>query len=523
MAWCCPWTAARCRVFEPGRAMMKPKPIKVTAAKTRAVLANELSDACEKADASAVKRLLKEGSDPNGFMSQEGSPLSDAVNVRSRKIVEILLDAGADVNKSGPYHGRTPLEIAGQKGYIEIAEFLLKRGADVNKKGYWTPLQTARSYGQLDSVRLFLKHGAKLESSWLTLGMNHDKKVIAEIMAELIKAGADVNHRDYDDLDDLTVRGHVPLHTTCTNPDATKVLLKAGADPNRQYFLSKNTPLHQAAKHGSLEVVRMLVNAGADISIQNKEGKTAEQLAKRHGHKEIVEFFRIRSQAKLARRAIKKSPPAKKAYPQKPKLPRIKLPTIRGHALKFTTGLSNFVSLVEELGGACALLAVESPIDKVITEYCRATKPREKRENIEVVSSKKHDPVSGRWIPIVQTSESAWTVIFSFIGFNLNGQEDETKEQAEVVSKQLRARVFILAADETGTSCHLFEGGKCTGVDGWEGSGDKAEGLFKKLRLYVPECYATEQEEDNQEVVRLAVRPSSLGKIVSALSVLPKD
>ncbi|NOS68375.1 MAG: hypothetical protein HOP33_00395 [Verrucomicrobia bacterium] len=495
---------------------------KADAKNTRTQLAERLSNACEKADASAVERLLKEGANPDGFMSQEGSPLSDAVNARSRKIVKILLDAGADVNKSGPYHGQTPLELAGEKGYVEIAKYLLDRGADVNKNGYWSPLETAISYGQLESVRLFLRHRANLKSSWLTRSSRH--KSFALIMEELIKAGADPNHHESDNLDDLMSRGYVPLHVTCIKPDATRVLLKAGADPNRQYFLTKDTPLHRAAKHGSLEVVEMLVEAGADISITNKEGKTAEQMAKRHGHKEIVEFLRTCSpQIKSAQPTTRESRSLTKPIPQRSKPPKIELPAIRGHALNFTTGLSNFISLVDELGGACAMLAVESPIDRVVPEFCRMTQPRNKRENIEVVSSKKRDPVSSRWIPVIRTTESAWTVIFSFIGFNLNGQENETKEHAKVLSKQLEARVFAFFATETGAGCFLFEAGCCTGADGWEGSGDKAEGLFKKLRCFVPECYVTEQEEDKQEVVRLAVRPLSQGKIASVTLVLPKD
>lgn len=489
---------------------------------TQTQLAKRLSNACQKADASAVVRLLKAGAYPNGFMSQEGLPLSHAVNSRSRKIVEILLDEGADVNKSGPYHGQTPLELAGEKGYVEIAKYLLDRGADVNKKGYWSPLETAISYGQLESVRLFLRHGANLKSSWLTRSSRH--RSFAPIMEELIKAGADPNHHESDNLDDLMSRGYVPLHVTCIKPDATRVLLKAGADPNRQYFLSKDTPLHRAAKQGSLEVVEMLVEAGADISIKNKEGKTAEQMAKRYGHKDIVEFLRTCSpQIKSAQPTTKKSPTPPKQIPPKSKLPRIELPPIRGHALKFTTGLSDFFSLVDELGGACAMLAVESSLTKVVKEYCQLTQPREMRENIEVVPSKKRDNISSRWIPIVQSSESAWTVIFSFIGFKLHQQDEVVREHAKALSKTLRARVIEFSANDAGAGCFLFEAGCCTGADAWEGSGDKAEGLFKKLKLFVPECYATEQEEERQEVVRLAVRPSSQGKIKSVALVLPED
>lgn len=42
----------------------------------------------------------------------------------------------------------------------------------------------------------------------------------------------------------------------------------------------KNTALHIACEEGNPEVVKMLLNAGANISIQNKDEKTPVELAK---------------------------------------------------------------------------------------------------------------------------------------------------------------------------------------------------------------------------------------------------
>lgn len=49
------------------------------------------------------------------------------------------------------------------------------------------------------------------------------------------------------------------------------------------------TPLHHAAKVGSLKIVKVLLNAGADSLAYNKDKKTPIQFAASNGHG--VSFF----------------------------------------------------------------------------------------------------------------------------------------------------------------------------------------------------------------------------------------
>jgi ankyrin repeat protein len=78
-----------------------------------------------------------------------------------------------------------------------------------------------------------------------------------------------------------------PLHVAAEMGDVAKVksLLAAGADVNARDE-DGDTPLHFAARMGSddegakySEVARVLIAAGATGSIQNKEGKTAFDVA----------------------------------------------------------------------------------------------------------------------------------------------------------------------------------------------------------------------------------------------------
>jgi len=46
-----------------------------------------------------------------------------------------------------------------------------------------------------------------------------------------------------------------------------------------------------AVSHGRLDTVRLLLEAGADINIQDEDGSTALMCAAEHGHLEIVKLL----------------------------------------------------------------------------------------------------------------------------------------------------------------------------------------------------------------------------------------
>ena len=82
-------------------------------------------------------------------------------NVEILNIVELLLDAGADVNLQDNY-GRTALMEPSGLGYIETVRLLLEAGADVNlQDNYgWTALYHASRTGRTEIVRLLRAAGA---------------------------------------------------------------------------------------------------------------------------------------------------------------------------------------------------------------------------------------------------------------------------------------------------------------------------------------------------------------------------
>ena len=70
--------------------------------------------------------------------------------------------------------------------------------------------------------------------------------------------------------------GYTALHRASMHnrTDVVKRLLQEGADMDRQNHYGKNTPLHYAALYNSTEVARLLIDKRADINLKGEFNKT---------------------------------------------------------------------------------------------------------------------------------------------------------------------------------------------------------------------------------------------------------
>ena len=211
----------------------------------------------------------------------------------------IMLDHGADVNQQTE-GGWTPLLAAVQNRYYKLASFLLERGADprIQNKGGWSPLYLATDNRNIEG------------GDYPTRKPDMDH---LEIIKLLIDGGADVNARMHSSTETRTVFTHQWLYEDGATPFLRaaqssdlvlmKLLLEHGADPTLNTD-DGTTPLMVAAGIGWVEgvtyewsrdandeTVKMLLDLGLDVNLHNSEGRTALMGAAHKGRNEIVQLL----------------------------------------------------------------------------------------------------------------------------------------------------------------------------------------------------------------------------------------
>jgi ankyrin repeat protein len=110
-----------------------------------------LADAVLASDLAAVKKLVEQGADIHGLDTRPNvagangrRPLNWAALENDAKMIELLLELGADINRQN-LSGFTPLHHAAEVQAVEAIKLLLARGADTaikNKNGQ-TPAEYA--------------------------------------------------------------------------------------------------------------------------------------------------------------------------------------------------------------------------------------------------------------------------------------------------------------------------------------------------------------------------------------------
>lgn len=164
----------------------------------------------------------------------------------------------------------TPLSIAIKLGYTDIVRLFLAKGADPNlkdSKGV-TPLGLALLTNNLDAVKILLNSGADPNervgqiSFPLNIAINRGQ---VEAVRDLLEAGARPNE----------ITGQSPLFDAIykNNFEIIKLLLDYGADPNLK-DKKGNTPIDIAIENESNEIIKLLLDHGANKDMKNLEGVT---------------------------------------------------------------------------------------------------------------------------------------------------------------------------------------------------------------------------------------------------------
>ena len=162
-----------------------------------AVAQTEVADAAMRRNTAEVRRLVQSGADVKAAQADGATALHWAAYHGDVSSALLLLEAGADV-KTANRNGSTPLWLASSQGDAPMIEALLKGGADANEQlplGR-RPLMLAARSGHVDAVRALLVGGADVNAKEDARGTNALMQAAdqghADVIAVLIERGADI-------------------------------------------------------------------------------------------------------------------------------------------------------------------------------------------------------------------------------------------------------------------------------------------------------------------------------------------
>jgi ankyrin repeat protein len=269
--------------------------------------------ACTNADDAIVGRLLSAGANANAALLNGETVLMECARTGNVSAVRMLLAAGANANARETAHQQTALMWAVANRHPQVSQALIEHGADIRAKstsysqtvtggsnatarvegnyvvtkGGSTPLLFAARVGDGESAALLLTAGADVNealpdgTSALVLAAHSGQ---GEVAALLLERGADPNR---------AAAGYTALHAAVLRGDVRLVqtLLAHHADPNA--VITKGMPLRRtsqdfelpaalvgatpyflAAKFLEVEIMRALVNGGANTGLAARDGTT---------------------------------------------------------------------------------------------------------------------------------------------------------------------------------------------------------------------------------------------------------
>jgi len=221
-----------------------------------------------------MEEALTRGVRPDGT-DEDGRPyFTQAVEFGSVSIIDRFLRLGVPIDIRNQ-DGRTGLELAIGYGKVDLAALLLDRGADLEAFPARQPaLHLACSRPHLGMVEFLVGSGLDVEQP-SSEGMRPldfaigDRRL--EIVDYLIDLGADVHHVFH-----YNGRGHTPLTLAVWVRDLEIVtrLIRSGADPSAAPP-GGDSPLFGAAGSVSFEIVKLLLERGANADEQSENGDDA--------------------------------------------------------------------------------------------------------------------------------------------------------------------------------------------------------------------------------------------------------
>ncbi|KAL8820842.1 MAG: hypothetical protein Q9191_007431 [Dirinaria sp. TL-2023a] len=250
---------------------------------------------------SLTRLLLEERAEVNDVLEGEIPPLYRAAELGRDRIVRVLLEHGASTSTRDKAK-RTALFPAAQRNHRIILRLLLEAGADVNVKdeddqNLMLCLASERSEKALkwgsEIVQILLQTDLNLEAR------DKDGRTALlwaaatgkEALAKLLLLGRIRNNAD---IDATNNRGKTALHLAVESKnnrlELVKVLLENGANVHARSD-GGWTALHNAAEKGYVDVASLLLQWKANVNATTSSGMTSLHWSARNGHVDVVKLL----------------------------------------------------------------------------------------------------------------------------------------------------------------------------------------------------------------------------------------
>jgi len=267
-----------------------------------------------------VKKLIKNGSDPNQIDNQGQSLLILACSSGNLDIVKYLIELGVDINFIST-SGKSALHISCEKGYYETSKYLIEHKAKINltdRNGY-TPFSLACKSGNLEIVKYMINYHVDInqennvEITPLILAcgnghlelcvyliknhavfINKEKCFESEIKFIINDNEIETFYENFEKLinkykndieNELTVN-----HCLRNNIESIKNIISSGIVIN-SCIKNGFTPLMVACMNNNLDSVNYLIEKGAEVNITSIYNVTALMIACQKNNFNIVKVL----------------------------------------------------------------------------------------------------------------------------------------------------------------------------------------------------------------------------------------
>lgn len=273
-----------------------------------------------------------------------------------REFAELLIRLGAEVNLPDQ-EGLTAIHYAAMSCNSELLDSLLRLGGDPNRltKSKETPLHFAAQFSGLEEVQFLVEHGASIKAINWTLVENlkeqrrrqdkiyydSDEEHLSTLKAALglktpesLESNDDEDEEDDEDDEDdggeryadanasrsknkgktvstisidqiplellprdvndaANIKGLTVLHYAAAkgDTDVVRFLLEHGADIHAQDSDLSRSAIHFAAENGNIECIKLLAERGADLEDRDCYGATALHYAARSDKIDVIKFL----------------------------------------------------------------------------------------------------------------------------------------------------------------------------------------------------------------------------------------